>query len=89
MSLTLYAFQRSGLELDTEQQPQGSSPYGSSCDSVNGSPRVAPTSGGSSQPDSPNLARLSCPSPFFTTPNSSASTHAHASASREEIGGEH
>ena len=85
MSLTLYAFQRSGLELDTEQQPQGGSPYGSSYDSVNGSPRVvpshdgmppldlphtsslsrkarvAPTSGGSSQPDSPNLARFSCP----------------------------
>ena len=85
MSLTLYAFQRSGLELDTEQQPQGGSPYGSSYDSVNGSPRVvpshgmplglphtsslsrkarvAPTSGGSSQPDSPNLARFSRPSP--------------------------
>ena len=91
MSLTLYAFQRSGLELDTEQQPQGGSPYGSSCDSVNGSPRVvpshdmppldlphtsslsrkarvAPTSGGSSQPDSPNLARFFCPSPHLHHP---------------------
>lgn len=38
-----HAFQHSGLHMDTDRQPQGGSPYGSSTyDSFNGSPRVMP-----------------------------------------------